>query len=83
MHYVVLLYSAITSTEYPDYNIEVDTDFVKNQKNCATSLDIQYGSDSKNTKNRLLVSQELDYVGNIRNLKFDHVAKLKWKAMVS
>ena len=63
--------------------MEVDADFMQNSKHVETSLDLHYGPNSKDFKKRILFSQELDYVGNFRNLKVDHVSKLKWKAMVS
>ena len=74
--------SAITSTEFPDYNIEFDADVMKNPKHLETSLDLHYGSDSKDLTKRILINQELDFSGNWKNINIDHVAKLKWRAMV-
>ena len=76
-------YRAISSTEYPDYNVEMDLDVMKNPKHTETTLDLHYGEDAKDMKKRILISQELDVTGNTKNLNVDHVAKLKWKAMVS
>jgi hypothetical protein len=72
---------AITSTEFPDYNIEVDADLMKNPKHMETSLDIHYGQDNKDLTKRILINQELDVTGNLKNMNIDHVAKLKWRAM--
>ena len=81
--FVLCFSSAITSTEFPDYNIEMDLDVVKNPKHLETTVDLHYGADSKDMKKRILINNELDVTGNFKNLNVDHVAKLKWKAMVS
>jgi len=73
--------TAITSTEYPEYNLEMDVNMIQNPKHLETSLDLHYGADSKDMKKRILITQELDVTGNAKNLNVDHVAKLKWKAM--
>lgn len=85
MVYFTYLYfcSAITSTEFPDYNVEMDLDVASNGKsNLATTMDLHYGADSKDMKKRILVNTELDVNGNFKSLTIDHVGKLKWKAMV-
>lgn len=73
--------TAITTTEFPDYNVEIDADYMHNQKHVETSLDMRYGQDAKDPKKRIVFSQELDFVGNKKDMKIDHIAKLKWKAM--
>jgi len=73
--------TAITSTEFPDYNTEIDADYMKNNKHVETNLDMRYGQNAKDPKRRIVFSQELDFVGNMKDMKIDHIAKLKWKAM--
>ena len=56
---------------------------MKNPKHMETTMDVQYGADRKDMKKRILVSQELDITGNVKNLDINHISKFKWKAMVS
>ena len=76
-------YSALQTSEFPDFNIELSGDFLLNARRLESNVALQYGRDADDANKRIVLSKVTEFKGTWQSLEVDQTWGLKWKAVVS